>query len=55
MFVDDLVAALQPDLEQPDDAVVLELLADGTHQYRAHLTSRGDETLPNEAEENRQL
>ena len=37
---DDVVAALEPDLQQPDDTVVLELLADRTHQNRTHETSR---------------
>jgi len=36
---DDLVFPLQLDQEKPDHAIVLELLANGTHQNRAHLTS----------------
>ena len=36
---DDLVLSLQLDLEEPDDAIVFELLANGTHENRAHLTS----------------
>lgn len=35
-----LVSALEPDLQEPDDTVVLELLADGPHQDRTHDTSR---------------
>jgi hypothetical protein len=35
-----LVPALEPDLQEPDDTVVLELLADGPHQDRTHDTSR---------------
>jgi hypothetical protein len=33
------VASLELDLQQPDDAVVLELLADRPHQYGTHETS----------------
>jgi hypothetical protein len=34
-----LMPALQSRLQEPDDSVVLELLADRPHQDRAHLTS----------------
>ena len=34
-----LVLSLQFDLEEPDDAIVFELFANGTHENRAHLTS----------------
>ena len=35
----DLVFALEAGQQQPDDSVVLELLADGTYQNRTHETS----------------
>jgi hypothetical protein len=33
------VPPLQLDLKEPDDTIVFELLANGTHEDRAHLTS----------------
>ena len=35
-------ATLQSNLKQTDDAVVFELLPNGAHQDRTHLTSRGE-------------
>ena len=35
-----IVPALQADLQETDDAIVLELFTDGTDQYWAHITSR---------------
>jgi hypothetical protein len=40
-----VVLALQLRLQQPDDTVVLELFAHGTHEDWAHMTSR-DRNLP---------
>ena len=37
---DDLAAALEAHLQQTYDAVMLELLADGPHEDRAHWSSR---------------
>ena len=39
MFVTTSCLRFSLDLQEPDDAVVLELLADGPHQDRTHLTS----------------
>ena len=39
MFVDDVVLALELDLQKPDDTVVLELLTDGPHQDWTHFAS----------------
>lgn len=35
----DLLPLLEADLEQPDDPIMLELLADRAHQYWAQMTS----------------
>ena len=43
----DIVPPLETYLKEPDHPVVLELLAYGSHQYGAHLTSRRDGT-PNQ-------
>ena len=36
---DDIMTTLESDLQQSDDAVVLQLLANRANQYRAHVTS----------------
>jgi hypothetical protein len=36
---DDVMTTLESDLQQPNDAVVLQLLANRANQYRAHVTS----------------
>ena len=39
---DHVVPALEPDLQEADNPVMLELFANWTDQYRAHVTSRDD-------------
>jgi hypothetical protein len=51
---DDVVSALEADLKQPDDAVMLELLADRTDENGAHWTSRAAKSRA-WTEKNRQL
>ena len=43
---DDVVLALELDLQKPDDTVVLELLTDGPYQDWTHFTS-GPDSTPN--------
>ena len=50
-----IVPALQSDLQETDDAIVLELLTDGTDQYWAHITYRPETGSAVGAEKNREL
>ena len=52
---DYLMLALQLDLKESDDPIVLELLADGPHQDWAHLTSRTRQYSESRLPENREF
>jgi hypothetical protein len=52
---DHIVPALEADLKKTDDAIVLELFANGTDQYWTHITSRPETGSAVGAEMNREL
>ena len=50
-----VVAAFEADLQQSDDAVVLQLLANRANQYRTHVTSTREKYWQGLAKKNREL